>query len=575
MKLPVMNVIKQKTEGVTSFTGLDHRPKPRTTAFYDMRNMSGDQLPVMSTRKKRAYLRTLLKPNGMIAHDSLCWVDGTDFYYGGEIVGKVKDSEKQMVRMGAQVLVFPDNKCYNTQTNEWSDLGARIRTEEEVVCYLCRADGGRYTYTASSTAPAEPASGMYWLDKSEVPHVLRSYSTAQGMWISIPTVYTRIEATGIGKPFEQLDGVTISGMTNEALNGSFYIVSKGDDWIVVVALIDEQHEQTERVTVERVIPQMDFVCELDNRIWGCSNAKHEIYACTLGDPTNWNQFIGQATDSYAVTVGTSGDFTGCAPHMGGVWFFKEDCMHHILGYKPANFQLDTTTSRGVQKGSERSLVSVNETLLYKGRRDVCRMGNALPSPISDALGDAKYRDAVAGADGKRYYLCMRDEEGCPHVMVYDTESGAWIAEDELDVRWFAAVGGELYMLCANGQLWSVSGGGVSEYGAEDAHAEEMIEWMLDTGDLGVDDPYNRYISGIQMYCGCELGTQVMLDVRYDAEKAWKEVFHSNPATTRSMTIPYVPHRCRTIRLRLRGQGAFRLYQIVRRIEQGSDVYGAG
>lgn len=574
MRLPVMNVIKQKTEGVTRFTGLDHRPKMRPTAFYDMRNMSGEQLPVMSTRKKRAYLRTLLKPNGLLAHDSLCWVDGTDFYYDGEIVGEVLDSEKQMVRMGAQVLIFPDNKCYNAHTGEWSDLGARVRTEEEVVCYLCRADGEAYTYTASATEPENPEAGLHWLDMSQTPHVLRTYSAAQGMWVSIPTVYTRIEAYKIGAPFKQFDGVQISGMTNEALNGSFYIVSRGENWIVVVALIDERHEQTERVTVERLIPEMDYVCESGNRIWGCSNEKHEIYACTLGDPTNWNQFIGQATDSYAVTVGTGGDFTGCAAHLGGVWFFKEDAIHQILGYKPANFQLDTTTCRGVQKGSEKSLVTVNETLLYKGRKDVLRLGNALPSPISESLGDMKYTDAVAGADGRRYYMCARDEKGCPHVLVYDTETGAWTAEDELDVRWFASVGGELYMLCSNGQMWSVNGGGVSEYGADDAHEEDTIEWMLDTGDLGVDDPFNRYISGIQMYCGCELGTQVMLDVRYDAEKSWKEVFHSNPATTRSMTIPYVPHRCRTIRLRLRGRGAFQLFQIVRRIEQGSDVYGS-
>jgi len=573
MKLPVMNVIKQKVDGVTHFTGLDHRPKVRATAFYNMRNMSGEKLPVMSTRKRRTYLRTLLKPNGLIAHDSLCWVDGTDFYYGGEKAGQVTDGEKQLVRMGAQVLIFPDGKCYNAQTKEFTSLGARIRTEEPVVCFLSRSDGDAYTYTASKEAPADPTGGQHWLDMSETPHVLRAYSTAQGMWVSIPTVYTRIEALGIGKPFKQFDGITISGMTVEALNGSFYIVSKGDDWIVVVALIDERHEQTERVTVERLIPQMDYVCESENRIWGCSNAKHEIYACTLGDPTNWNQFIGQTTDSYAVTVGSSGDFTGCAAHLGSVWFFKEDAMHRILGYKPANYQLDTTTSRGVQKGSERSLVTVNETLMYKGRTDVCRMGNALPSPISTALGDERYTDAVAGADGKRYYLCMRDAEGCPHLFVYDTEAGTWVIEDELDVKWFATLKGEMYMLCANGSLWSLKGGGIDEYGAEDARVEDAFEWMLDTGDLGVDEPYSRYISGIQMYCGCELGTQVMLDVRYDAQENWKEVFRSNPATKRSMTIPYVPARCRTIRLRLRGRGAFELYQIIKKTEQGSDVYG--
>lgn len=573
MRYPVLNEIKQTVSGVTRFTGLDHRLKVRETGFYDMRNMSGEKLPVMTTRKKRTYLRTLLEPNGLFAHDKLCWVDGTDFYYDGEKVGAVTDSEKQIVRMGAYVLIWPDAVYYNTHTREFGKLGARIVTEETVKCYLCKADGNEYTYTISKDAPEKPESGQYWLDTSEEKHVLRVYSSTQAMWNSVPTVYTKIEALGIGKQFEKFDGVQISGMTLEALNGSFYIVDKGDNWIMVIALIDQLHEQTERVTVERLIPQMDYVCELDNRIWGCSNEKHEIYASALGDAKNWNQFIGQASDSYAVTVGSGGDFTGCCAHLGNVFFFKEDCIHRIMGYKPANYQLDTTNSRGVQKGSGKSLCTVNETLLYKSRNDVCRFGNTLPSGISDSLGDDLYTHAVGGALNRRYYLCMRDAEGAPRIFVYDTEAGTWVAEDEKDVLWFASLNGELYMLLSNGELWSVGGSGIAEYGSDNSYEEEEIEWMLDTGDMGVDEPYNQFISGIQMHCGCELGTQIVVEVRCDAEKTWRQAYRTNPATKRSITIPYVPQRCRTIRLRLRGKGVFQLYQIVKKIEQGSDVYG--
>ena len=573
MRYPVLHEIKQSAGGITRFTGLDHRLKARDTAFYDMRNMSGEKLPVMSTRRKRRYLRTLLNPNGLFAHDKLCWVDGVDFYYDGEIVGNVEDSDKQFVRMGAYVLIWPDAVYYNTETREFGALGARVVTEEEVVCHLCRADGNAYNYTISKEAPETPANGQYWLDTSDETHVLRVYSATQAMWNSVPTVYTKIEAYGIGKKFEKHDGVQISGMTLEALNGSFYIVDKGDDWIIVVALIDQKHEQTERVTVERLIPEMDYVCELNNRIWGCSNKKHEIYASALGDAKNWNQFIGQASDSYAVTVGSAGDFTGCCAHHGNMVFFKEECIHRIMGYKPANFQLDTTYSRGVQKGSSKSLCTVNETVLYKSRNDVCRLGNTMPSGISDSLGDELYTNAVAGAVNRRYYLCMRDAEGAPRIFVYDTEAGTWVAEDERDVMWFATLNGELYMLLTNGELWSAYGGGLIEYGSDASYEEEKIEWMLDTGDLGVDEPYNQHISGIQMYCNCELGTQLIVEVRCDDERNWRQAYRTSPATKRSITIPYVPPRCRTIRMRIRGTGDFQLYQIVKKIEQGSDVYG--
>lgn len=573
MRLPVMNLIKKEVDGVTKFTGLDHRPKTKQTAFYDMKNMDSAKLPVMATRKKRKYLRTLKDPNGLFAHDSLCWVDGTGFYYGGEKVGKVKDGPKQMVRMGAQVLIFPDGKCYNSQTGEFTDLGAKMY-REDIRCHICRADGTKYEgYTVGSEAPENPANGQYWIDTSVTPNVMRFWSQTQGMWTSVPTVYVKIEGEGIGKPFKQYDGVTISGMEVETLNGSFYLVDRGDDWVIVVALLTSAHEQMAPITIERRIPKMDYVVELNNRLWGCSNETHEIYASTLGDPTNWYQFIGQATDSYAVTVGSAGDFTGAAAYMGHVFFFKEDCLHRIMGYKPANFELDTMECRGVQAGSGKSLLVANETLMFKARKDVCRFGTSSPAGVSDALGDERYTDAVGGAEHKRYHICMRDKEGCPHNFVYDTEKAYWVKEDNLDVMQFATVKGELYALCNNGMLWCLTGGG-DEYAGEYAADEGEIEWMMDTGVIGIDDPYNRYLSRIQLYMNCELGAKLIVEAKWDNMENWKEVYRTDCVKRRAITIPYTPPRCRTIRMRLRGVGGVELYQIIKNTERGSDVYGS-
>jgi len=583
MRLPVVTVIKQKVDGVTAFSGYDHRLKTRDNAFHDMMNMSCEWLPVMSTRRKRGFMRLLDRPNGLFAHDKLCWVDGTGFYYGGERKGTVADSEKQMVRMGAYVLIWPDAKYYNTQTDEFGDLGASFTTysDASVTCHLCMMDGELYTgYTVSSNAPSNPTNGQLWLDTSETPNVLRYYSTTNSMWQSVPTVYTKITSPEIGKKFAQHDGITISGMELEALNGDFFVVNCGDDYLIVVALITQTHTQTARVTVERKIPQMDYVCEMDNRIWGCNSEKHEIYASALGDAKNWNQFMGLSGDSYAATVGTSGDFTGAHGHMGNMLFFKENTIHTVMGTKPANFQLDTTECRGVMKGCHKSLVTVNETLLFKNRYDVCRFGSALPSTVSDTLGGVSYRNAVGGAINGRYYLCMQDAEGMPHLFVYNTSTGAWAKEDHVDVMDFATLDGHMYMLLRNGEVWCVDGAGAAEYQAEDAHMEgdteehRPMEWMMETGDIGVDEPYNRYVSGIQIHAECDLGTEVRLEIRCDSDPVWETALVSVPATRRSLTIPYVPKRCRTLRIRLSGHGGFRLYSIIKRTEVGSDVYGS-
>lgn len=86
--------------------------------------------------------------------------------------------------------------------------------------------------------------------------------------------------------------------------------------------MDETASQTNAVTLERKAPKLDYVVECNNRLWGCSSEENEIYACKLGDATNWNCFAGLATDSYTVSVGSDGPFTGAAVQLGYVLFLR-------------------------------------------------------------------------------------------------------------------------------------------------------------------------------------------------------------------------------------------------------------
>jgi len=574
VKLPAMNVIKRKTEGVNRFSGLDMRPKPFDSAFSAMTNMTNQKLPVMAARKQRTRVRTLRYPGGLFAHGALCWVDGTGFYYNGQRKGTVTQGEKRFVRMGAYVLIWPDGACYNTATDEFTSLNRTNTTRKAVTAALCRLDGEPYLYTLGDAAPRDPANGEYWMDQSVTPNELKMWSDTQRMWVSIPTVYTKISSEGIGIGFQANDAVSLRGfVSNTELNGSFNLVEAADNYIMVVALIPSAGRQTESVTIERTMPEMDFVCEAGNRVWGCSNATHEIYASALGDPTNWKRFLGLASDSYAVTVGTAGDFTGAASHLGNPVFFKEDVVHQLLGAKPADFSLVSNTCRGVARGSEGSLCHVNEYLLYNAPLDVCMMGmSTLPATVSEMLGKTVIKNAVAGALGNCYYLCAEDGQGRRSLYVYDTAYNAWAREDDVDITHFAQLDGELYMLTADGEIWSVNGTAPEQLRDATYGPEAAVNWELITGPLGLDEPYSKYISSIQLHVACDLGSTVHVDVRYDAEEEWQELFKLDPVLARSMTIPVVPRRCRTMRLRIRGTGAFELYSINKTIEQGSDVY---
>ena len=102
----------------------------------------------------------------------------------------------------------------------------------------------------------------------------------------------------------------------------------------------------EKITMERRIPDMEFLTECDNRVWGCSSKENVIYSCKLGDPTNWYSYRGIAADSYAVTVGTDGAFTGAASCMGSVLFFKENVLHKDLRCKAVGFSAQHAAVQG-------------------------------------------------------------------------------------------------------------------------------------------------------------------------------------------------------------------------------------
>lgn len=105
--------------------------------------------------------------------------------------------------------------------------------------------------------------------------------------------------------------------------------------------------------------------------------------------------MGLSTDSWTASVGSDGPWTGAVNYLGYPTFFKEDRIHRVSISAYGAHQINETACRGVQKGSGKSLVVVNETLLYKSRSDICAYQGGFPSSISDALGEELYSDAAA------------------------------------------------------------------------------------------------------------------------------------------------------------------------------------
>lgn len=580
MKYPQLTELPTTREMVDVFKGYNHNLRISSGEFYDMKNLTSDFYPVLSPRKKRGVYAKPASPQGMIAKDTICYVDGADFVIGQQRIAmglSVEDAmcPKKLVSMGAYVIVLPDKKYINTiDTEDFGDIEAAY-TGENITYTLCSITGENYgEATVSASAPENPENMALWIDTSATPHTLKQYSQTSAMWVSIATTYVKIAAGGIGKDFGVYDGVTISGSKLSGLNGNMVIWDRGDDYIVVIGILDTVTTQTAEegsLSVERRMPNMDFVIESENRLWGCryglaanGDTVNEIYASKLGDFKNWNCFMNLSTDSYAASCGTDGPFTGAVTHLGYRLFWKENCVHKVFGSYPAEFQIQTTACRGVQTGCQDSLAIVNETLFYKARNGICAYDGSLPTEASYAFGNEVYTEAVGGAHGNKYYVSMKDISDVWHMFVYDTAKGMWHREDNLHALAFCSCKGEMYCIDADDRnIITLLGSG--EVG------EDSVFWMAETGELGVSSPDMKYVSRITVRMYLEPGAVVNFYAQYDLSGEWEHICRISGTSLRSFSIPIRPRRCDHMRLRIEGAGNGKIYGWAKTIEQGSEL----
>lgn len=573
------------------FAGYNHNLRINEGEFYDEENLCSDDYPLLSTRRHRGVYAAPAAAQGLIAKDALCYVDGAEFVINEKRIemGLSTEAEmcpKSLVSMGAYVIILPDRKYINTaDLSDFGSIEASYTSVSDVSFNLCTVDGAGLDVIAGAAAPENPKNGEYWLDTSATPHTLKVYSETSAMWMSVVTTYVKISATGIGAQFEQYDGVTISGIVKTGvkdLNGSAIIWAKDENYIVVVGILDTEINQTAEegaVTIARKMPEMDFVIESGNRLWGCKygmvdgKTVNEIYASKLGDFRNWNCFMGISTDSYAASCGTDGQWTGAITHLGYPLFFKENCLHKVYGTAPSSYQIQTTACRGVQKGSSKSLAIVNEVLYYKSRGGVCAYDGSLPTEISDAFGGVLYSDAVGGGHRNKYYLSMKDSGGTWNLFVYDARLGVWHREDNTHAKAWCSCRDEMYYIdAADGKIRTVLGSGQTE--------TEKIQWRAETGTfvsvLGsakypASAADKKYVGRLMLRMALDPGATMQAYVEYDSSGVWEQLWSMTGKTLQTFTFPVRPRRCDHFRLRLVGQGGAKLYSLTKTLEKGSDL----
>ena len=582
MRYPQLKPLPTSREMVDVFRGYNHNLRISNGEFFNMKNLTSDNYPVLSPRGKRGVYAKPASPQGMVAKETLCYVDGSDFVIGQNRISMglstaEEDCPKELVSMGAYVIILPDKKFINTaKPEDRGNIEATFESDGDVTFTLARVDGSAYeAQFTQKDAPENPENSTLWVDTSTTPNVLKQWSESAGMWVSIATTYVKIQSTGIGTQFSVGDGVVISGLKDQeeqisALEGAAIIQDKGDDYIVIIGILDKAETLKTKVTIKRTMPVMDFIIEANNRLWGCrygldDNGEfvNRLYASKLGDFKNWNCFAGVSTDSYFANLGTDGYFTGAITHLGAALFFKEHCLHKVYGNVPSDFTVQDTACRGVQSGCENSMAIVNEILYYKARNAVCSYDGSLPTEISYPLGNVQYFDAVGGAHGNKYYLSMSDGYGAWNLFVFDTAKGLWHREDDLHAIEFVSYRGEMY--CVDAEDRNI----ITLLGSHEED-EKVVEWMAETGELGVSSPDMKYVSRITLRMSLEPGSEMKVYAQYDMSDEWILTCAFRGTDLRSFSVPIRPRRCDFMRLKFEGIGPAKIYSITKTIEQGSD-----
>lgn len=583
MRYPELTAPAQSEMVTDTFAGYNHNLRIGDGEFYEMENLTSSHYPLLSQRERRATVMSLAGVQGLLAKDALAWIKDGILYYNGLSMEPamygvtLTAGEKQMVSMGAYICVFPDGWYFNTEDDTDNGFMGRENTvncqQTALTVKVCTVDGQIITIAHRQQAmPENPANDAYWLDTGK--HELKQWSAVQSQWVSIPTVYVKLEANGIGTGFKKSDGVQVSGLQGteqvKKLNGSHVLQDVGDNHIVIIGIVDEDASQsTGTVKAARRVPKMDYITESGNRLWGCrygvSDGKtvNELYCCKLGDFKNWECYQGVATDSWRASCGSDGRFTGAATLADSPIFFKEDCFHRVYPSAQGAHRVVEQKARGVQRGSERSLTVIADRLYYKARDGVCVYDGSLPYLISDAFGTELYRRAAAGGARGKYYISMQNAQDVWELFVYDTLKGLWHREDVLHIAQFAALDDELYMLRDDGTLMTAYGSGGT--------LEDAVAWSATSGIMTCGLTEKKYISRLNLRMQLPVGSRCDFWIEYDSGGQWVHAGHMEGWGIRTFLLPIRPQRCDHLRFRMTGTGPVKLFSLSRILESGSDA----
>ena len=181
MFLKSMQQRQRSSQTIDTFGGYCHKEVIDNAQWYDMKNMSADKFPAITTRSKRITVDSvsgeqIVNPVAMIDKDGLVWIDsaGTLHAGGHSLPNFVSDvsEELQLISMGAYLIVWPSKVWANievlksgkpmTSGSDYGNIGSicmqpdssnegEVRSEHKAILSYCDENGENFKYAPKQT----------------------------------------------------------------------------------------------------------------------------------------------------------------------------------------------------------------------------------------------------------------------------------------------------------------------------------------------------------------------------------------------------------------------------------------
>lgn len=522
-----------KSNVVVTLRGINYSDSYAEGALADSKNITAVRFPYFTTKAAREERTDLMGATSITSWNFLSYVMDNHFYYtknGLDYIdcGEVSEDPKQYAMLYKKLVVWPDKKYLSTDDPEEGliDMGASCSGTGAVIDHYVDSENIEYERI-----------------------------TVSGWDVDLDDV------------FSVRDSINISGFSTDTNNGYHQIEQITATTMLFAADTMTAETAAGTISLSRDIPDMDFICESGNRLWGCSNSSQTIYCSRLDDPLNFYDYTGEADDSFAIDVSSAGDFTGCVKMSSSVLFFKEQCLHKILGSYNAEFQMMTYTMHGIAAGSHKSAQVINEVLYYLSTDGVYAYNGGSASLISQDLGEKRLKWGVSATDGVNYYLSCYDGDK-PLFLTYFGRYGLWLKEDETRATDMCRVNNDVFLLTNSHRVYK-------EIGSD---ATLPVDFLLQFKPFyeTVTGSYNRSAVAFghkrygKLIIRTEMsqGTWAAFDIRED-DGLWREVQKLIGATGLSRVV-FPIGRVDKYEIRIRGNGQFTLKNMEREFRVGSD-----